>query len=207
MHTTIAYFARHGQTTLNASNCFRGHLNPDLDAKGRQDAKELADYFAPIDLAAIFYSDKNRSTETADIISKNHPNVESFGTNALWPLNVGDFSGKKKDAETQAQMDWYVDNPSVQIPGGESLNDFKGRIRPCIVEALKLADMAGKPVLVVAHSSVMHEVSSMFAGHHHAALVKPGGVIEVSEENGRIVARPIIKPDVVNIGSRQDTIS
>lgn len=186
---------------------FRGRLNPDLNEHGRRDAEELSKYFAPIDLAAIFYSDKNRSAETADIISKNHPNVESFGTNALWPLNVGDFSGKKKDAENQAKIDWYVDNPTVSIPGGESLNDFKGRIRPCIVEALKLADMAGKPVLVVAHSSVMHEVSSMFCGDHNAALVKPGGVIEVYAENGQIHARPIIKPDLTKIGSRQDTVS
>ena len=98
------------------------------------------------------------------------------------PLNVGDFSGKKKDAAAQEQMDWYVDNPSIKIPGGESLNDFKGRIRPCILEALMLADKAGAPVLEVADSSVMHEVSSMFCGHHNKALVKPGGVIEVYAE-------------------------
>lgn len=207
MRTTVAYFCRHGETTLNASNCFRGRLNPDLNENGRRDAEELEKFFAPIELAAIFYSNKSRAEETAGIIARKKSGIQCFGTESLWPLNVGDFSGKKKDAAAQEQMDWYVDNPSIKIPGGESLNDFKGRIRPCILEALMLADKAGAPVLVVAHSSVMHEVSSMFCGHHNKALVKPGGVIEVYAENGGLHADPIIKPDATKINSKQDTVS
>jgi alpha-ribazole phosphatase len=205
--TVLAYFARHGETTLNKSNCFRGRLNPDLNTNGRQDAEELAKFFEPIQLSAIFYSNKNRSEETAGIIAQKKSGIKCFGTESLWPLNVGDFSGKKKDAENQAKMDWYVEHPSVPIPGGESLTDFKNRIRPCIMEALELANKAGAPVLCVIHSSVAHEVSAMFEGHHHAALVKPGGVVEVYTENGQIHARPIIKPDAMKMDSRADTIS
>jgi len=205
--TTLAYFVRHGTTTLNAKNCFRGTMNPDLNEEGRADAKRLAEYFGAKDLSALFYSNKNRSEETAGIIAQRKPRIRCFGTESLWPLNVGDFSGQPKDDKNQAKMDWYVDNPSVSIPGGESLNDFKSRIRPCIMEALEIANKSGAPVLCVVHSSVIHEVSTMFEGHHSKALVKPGGVVEVYTENGQIHARPILKPDTTKIGSRQDTVS
>ena len=205
--TTLAFFARHGTTQTNADNCFRGNLNPDLNTEGRQDAEKLAEYFQDKDLSALFYSSRNRSTETAGIIATKKPGIKCFGTESLWALDVGDFSGQPKDANNQAKMDWYVANPSVPIPGGESLGEFKNRIRPCIMEALEIANKSGAPVLCVVHSSVIHEVSSLFAGHHNKALVKPGGVVEVYTENGQIHARPILKPDVTKIGSAADTVS
>jgi len=203
----LAYFCRHGQTSLNKSNCFRGTMNPDLNEEGRQDAEKLADYFKAKDVSALFYSNKARSEETAGIINNKLPGVKCFGTESLWPLNVGEFSGKPKDGENQSKMDWYIAHPSVPIPGGESLNQFQGRIRPCIMEALEIANKSGKPVLCVVHSSVIHVVSTMFEGHHSKALVKPGGVVEVYTENGQIHARPLLKPDTTKIGSRADTIS
>ena len=204
--TTLAYFVRHGTTTLNASNCFRGTMNPDLNTEGRQDAEKLAEYFKTKNLSALFYSNKARSEETAGIIALKHPGIRCFGTESLWALNVGSFSGQPKNADNQAKMDWYVDNPSVSIPGGESLNDFKSRIRPCIMEALEIANKAGAPVVCVVHSSVIHEVSEMFCGHHSKALVKPGGVVEVYTENGQIHARTLLRPET-KIGSKQDAIS
>ena len=205
--TTLAYFVRHGTTTLNAKNCFRGTMNPDLNPEGRQDAEKLAEYFKAKNLSALFYSSKARSEETAGIIAQKQPGIKCFGTESLWALNVGDFSGQPKNADNQAKMDWYVDHPSVPIPGGESLGEFKNRIRPCIMEALEIANKSGEPVLCVVHSSVIHEVSAMFCGDHKSALVKPGGIVEVYTENGQIHARPLLKPDSTKMGSRADTIS
>ena len=203
----LSYFCRHGRTNLNAKNFFRGSMNPSLDDTGRRDAEELADYFAGKDISAIFYSDKKRSTETAQAIARKKPEVPCYGTDALWAWNVGKFSGKEKTEENQAALDEYIDNPDRPIPQGESLNGFKSRVRPCIMESLEIANRSGKPTINVVHSSVIHELGDMFNQNSTSTLVKPGGVAAVYAENGRIVARPLLKPNKEKIGSRADTVS
>ena len=207
-NTIVSFFVRHGQTTLNAQNMFRGAMNPDLNAKGRQDAHVLAKYFEPIDLSVIFYSDKKRSTETAHIISKRKPGIGCFGTPNLWAWNVGKFSGKEKNAENKAELEYYIQNPDIPIPEGESLNEFKSRIQPCIKEAIQVADAMGAPTLCVVHSSVIHEVGSMINGSNTSSLVEPGGVCAVSydSEHGILSASPIFKKTTQEPG-RVDTVS
>src|ERR1700733_10936993 len=203
----LAYFVRHGRTNLNAKNFFRGSMNPSLDATGRADAEELATYFCPIDVSAIFYSDKRRSHETAEIISGKKPDVPMYGTDALWAWNVGEFSGKEKTPENQDKLDEFIQNPDVPIPQGESLNGFKSRVRPVIIESLEIANKTGKPTMNVVHSSVIHELGDMFNKNSASTLVKPGGVAAVYEQDGKLFARPLLKPDSTKIGSRADTVS
>lgn len=205
--TVIAYFVRHGQTTLNKNQCFRGRMNPPLDGTGRQQAERVADFLADKKISVIFYSDKARSKETAETIARKHPEVPIYGTDALWALDVGNFSGQKKTPENQEALDHYIENPSIQIPGGESLNQFKARVAPCIMQAMEAGNQMGAPSVSVVHSSVIHELSTMLCGHHSQCLVEPGGAVEVSTEAGQIIARPIINPSTQKIGSKQDTIS
>ena len=207
MSTTLTFVARHGQTTLNASNCFRGAMNPNLNDKGRRDAHVLANYFEPINLSAIFYSDKRRSTETADIIAGKKPGVYCHGTPSLHAWNVGEFSGQPKNAENKAKLEYYIQNPDIPIPQGESLNTFKARIQPCIMEALNVANDSGAPVLLVVHSSVIHETGAMINKDTTSALVEPGGVAAICTENGQLLAKPILKPDFTRVSGKADTVS
>lgn len=208
----VLYAARHGNTVLNQKNAFRGSMNPDLAPEGVEDAEVLADYFEPLELSAIFYSDKKRSTQTADIIAAKKPDVECYPTKSLWAWDVGMFSGEEKTPENVEKLDYYVQNPNITIPEGESLNGFKDRVRPCIREGLEIADRCGAPVLFVVHSSVIHEIGAFInAGDHNSALVKPGGlaVIYADIPNNRFVAKPELKEDTAaeRAPKRADTIS
>lgn len=205
--TTLLYAARHGETTLNASNSFRGTANPPLNENGRTDAEELANYFEPICLSAIFYSDKIRSAETADVIASRKQGLPCFPSSALHAWNVGMFSGQQKSEENLIKLEYYIQNPTIPIPEGESLMSFKSRIRPCLVEGLELANQAGKPVLFVVHSSVIHEVGSMIEGSHGATLVKPGGIAHIYESGGQLHAEPLLKEAPKPTGRQADTIS
>jgi broad specificity phosphatase PhoE len=207
--TTLVYLARHGSTVLNDSNRFRGSANPPLDSKGFRDAAELAKFFAPIKLSAIFYSDRLRSTQTAEEVAKSKPDVPCVGTSSLWAWDVGFLSGKEKNAENTAKLEEYINDPSRAIPEGESLNAFKKRIRPCLYESMETANRAGAPVLLVVHSSVIHEAGDMLNGHPASALVLPGGVTEICAVNGRAVARPVFKTDHerLNTSNQADTVS
>lgn len=208
--TVICYFVRHGETTLNAANCFRGAMNPSLNADGRREAHQLAKYFDGMEFAAIVYSDKLRSHETAGVIASKHPSTDIFGTENLHPWDVGKFSGQPKDKANVAELETYVQNPDSPIPGGESLNEFKNRVRPCIREATEIANRVGKPVLCVVHSSVIHELGSYLNNDDHTScLVEPGGVaaIHYDPENGVMGASAIHKAIIPPPAQRADTIS
>jgi broad specificity phosphatase PhoE len=202
----LVYVARHGQTTLNKDQCFRGNKNPPLDATGIKQAHQLAHLFSNIDISHIFCSDKVRATNTAEIIAaaKSSPIHKS---ESLRALNVGDFSGQKRTPEAEACLQRYIDHPDEPIPGGESLNEFKSRIRPCIQQAIDLFMECGEPPLIVAHSSVVHETGAVLYGDHKSVLVHPGGAIAIFVKDGKLGAEPIFKPIVPPPGSGAETIS
>lgn len=194
--TILCYIARHGSTKLNGkADCFRGPLDVPLDEKGIRDAHQLGYYFQDCELfPTIFCSSKTRTKETARIINNQraeklaiHPNDD------LCAWNVGYLGGKPKDDENEAIVDHYCANPTEQIPEGESLNEFKFRVRPLIKEAIEAADRSGLPVLLVAHSSVIHEVGSMLYDDHKSVLVEPGGVAAIYYDGDSLQAEPIFK--------------
>ena len=203
--TAVCFVARHGRTALNASNSFRGQANPPLDSVGVKEARELAELFAPIEISHIFCSDKQRATQTADIIAEVE-NAQVHTSAVLRALDVGEFSGTKRTPESEANLQTYLDDPDTPIPGGESLNDFKQRIGPCLQEAVELFSKCGVPPLIVAHSSIIHEIGTLLKGKHTALLVEPGGAIAVFFNGSKLDAEPIFKP-LKAPGSHAETIT
>lgn len=200
----LVYAARHGTTTLNAAGCFRGPINIPLDDAGVADAKRLAMYFKGQHLAGIFASDKIRAIDTAKAIGV-HNQAPIMVNSNLQPLNVGAFAGKPK-AENEKEFMAYIRNPDVQIPGGESLSQFRARVQPVIQGAVRLAVQAGVPVLIVAHSSVIHEIGNLINQDHVSTLVKPGGVAAIYLEGGKLKAAPLYRPEPTS-GLNVDTVS
>ena len=205
-NSVLTYIARHGRTELNANNSFRGNANPPLDSVGIEQAHELAKLFSNINISHIFCSDKQRAVKTAEIIAaiKGCPIHKS---ETLRALNVGTFSGQPRNAKSEAALQEYLDNPDTTIPGGESLNEFKARIGPCIAEAIRLCEECGIPPLIVGHSSVVHEAGAITTGNHKAVLVQPGGAIALHIQNGRLQADPFFKPLKVSPDSKAKTIT
>jgi broad specificity phosphatase PhoE len=202
----VVYVCRHGSTALNAQGCFRGHNDVPLDQQGVRDAHKLASLFENIDIAHIISSDRIRAMSTAKIIA-DRKGMEAVGTPSLHAWDVGEFSGQPKDEANKAELEWYVQHPRTEIPDGESLAAFKARVRPCIIEAMDMADHAGEPVLLVGHSSIVHEVGDMFYDDHYSLLVEPGGAIAIYVEDGKVKAQPIFKERTAVVKSSADTVS
>lgn len=189
----LFYLGRHGTTELNQEDRFRGPLNIDLDEKGRQDAEELSDFFHRIKIGGITTSDRHRAMETAltvgspkGITPHVDPNLRSW--------NVGYLAGQLK-SEHQDEIKHYVDNPDEQIPQGESLNQFRQRIRPMFQKAIAMRQKSGKPHLLLAHASVVREASNIFNHDPDKGLVHPGGAMAVMHTPKGIAAVPIFKAD------------
>lgn len=193
--TVLVYLARHGTTVANQNNEFRGPLNFPLDKKGIRDAHQLGFYFKDMELfPVIFCSSKIRAVDTARIINEAREEPLKVQQNdGLCAWNVGFLGGKEKTEENEAVIDYYASNPELAIPKGESLNDFKFRVRPLIKNAIEIADRSGLPVLIVVHSSVIHEVGSLLYDDHKSVIVEPGGVAAIYYDNGKLEAEPIFK--------------
>jgi broad specificity phosphatase PhoE len=189
----LVYIVRHGQTVLNKEDAFRGPLNIDLDKTGWKQANTLKEYLKDECFSYIFCSDKKRAVDTAEKIAEAHPDLPVQQNHGLRAFNVGFLGGKPRNEENQKLIEYYVKNPDVQIPDGESLNDFKARVRPLIKEAIELALESGNPVLLVAHSSIIHEVGDMIGGHHQYTLVEPGGVACIFVQDGELDAAPVYR--------------
>lgn len=195
---------RHGSTDLNAANRFRGNANPPLSALGLREANQAAHYLQPIDISFIVASSKQRSETTANIVSlakavdvdSDCPfNLKPVLNPDLFPWGVGEFSGKPKSKENLDKLQYYIDNPDIPVPGGESLSDFRYRVRPLIKEAIDIGIECGTPGLIVVHSSVIHELGILFNNDHASALVKPGGVAVVHISDGRLRAQAVFRPE------------
>ncbi len=192
--SVLCYLVRHGTTILNQQNRFRGSRNVPLDAAGYRDANKLAALFEPIDLAFIFTSPKQRALETAKIIA-DRKGMQPEVNEGLLPWDIGDFGGLEKNAENVQRIQRYICEPDVPTPGGEALDSFRGRIHPLVLDGVRIAEHLGKPVMIVGHSSVIHEASALIVGDHMACKVKPGGVVAVYVEDGILRACPIFKQD------------
>jgi|SRR5581483_11341476 len=190
----IFYAARHGTTVMNQQHVFRGNSDPPLDKKGFRDAHELAFYLEPIELSYIFTSDKKRTLQTSEVIRQGR-NIEVVTNAGFRPWNIGDFGGMKKDDETINELQQYINNPDKEVPGGESLNSFRRRVRPLFKELYELALTLPCPPLLIAHSSVIHEIGDVFGDHHEDAHVKPGGLSAIFWDGHDVDVEPIFKAD------------
>ena len=199
----LVYCVRHGDTQLNAADCFRGNKDVLLNADGKRDADTLSKMFAPMDFGAIVSSDRRRAKETAERIANPHKQKIEYDMN-LRAWNVGTFSGKPKNDENLRLLDFFVEHPDQVIPDGESLNAFKERIKKAFANLYEKAVSTGRPIMAVSHSSVVHEIGSMIYGHHKSVLVDPGGAVAIYMQGGRLAAKQIFKPRIEDIMSDID---
>jgi probable phosphoglycerate mutase len=61
---------RHGETDWNAEHRWQGHADVPLNARGRDQAKALAEELAPEGVDAIYASDLSRARDTAEIVGE-----------------------------------------------------------------------------------------------------------------------------------------
>src|SRR5208283_378362 len=135
----LVFLARHGETELNKVDSFRGPMDVPLNKKGWQQANIQKTFLSGEDFSYIFTSDKIRAKDTAEKVGEAHPDIPIIVNHNLRAFDVGILGGQPKNEENQKIIDYHVTNPDIPIPDGESLNDFKTRVRPLISEAIKIA--------------------------------------------------------------------
>jgi len=159
------YLIRHGTTTVNGENRYRGRRDIPLDAQGYQDALETARLLRHAGLAAVYTGPLRRTIATAQIVADaaGIPDVRilSWLTNLDYGLWEGMTADEAAMNDPEA-FELYRSSPFLAAcPQGERLADARSRM----VKALRLMGSRhpGGSVAAVTHA-VMLRLTLLEAG-------------------------------------------
>ena len=156
---------RHGQSEWNALNQFTGWKDPDLTAKGIEEAHNAGRIInnLEINFDLVFTSALIRAQNTAEIILKeiNQP-LSTIKNQALNERNYGDLAGLNKDDARKRWGDEQVHiwrrSYDIPPPGGESLKDTGERVLSFFTKEILPHVCEGKNVLVAAHGNSLRSL-------------------------------------------------
>jgi broad specificity phosphatase PhoE len=147
----VILLARHGETDDNVPpQRVQGHRDPGLNARGREQARELGESVAGAGLAALWTSHLQRARETAEIVG------EAVGLarrvdERLAESHRGAWEGRLLEAiereEPERWEAWRRGGASFRFPGGESLAEHQRRV----LAALDDVAAGALPALVICH--------------------------------------------------------
>ena len=158
---------RHGSCDPPAPDgLIGGRSDPELNARGREEAAAAGERLRGEDVAAVFVSQMRRAQETAAPILAQHQ-LEQIVADDLGEIYLGEWeghgiasrgaSGDPELARVFAEQRWDL------IPGSEDIDVFGARVRRG-VEAAADAGRDGAVVVVVTHSAVIAEFLRQITG-------------------------------------------
>jgi 2,3-bisphosphoglycerate-dependent phosphoglycerate mutase len=193
MNTLIALLSRHGQDPENQTNHFRGRIDEPLDDKGKQQAQDLADFIIQrYTVERIVSSPLLRALETAEIIAQQF-GLPVIQERSLMSMDTGFLTGEDQD-EFKDVYQFFLENPSLKIPRGESQDDLHERIGGFFEQELK----NGIFTLYSAHSSSGVVLANLARGNRDLDpgidhLTEPGGLCEVHWDGGSYEIVPVFQ--------------
>jgi broad specificity phosphatase PhoE len=191
------YVVRHGTTTLNVQNRYRGRRDVPLDAQGWADAVEAARALSPLGLAAVYAGPLRRTINTAQVIADECRIPDVRILHGLVNLDYGEWEGMT--AEEAAMFDptafqLYREDPSAAAcPNGERLAAAQDRME----EAIRLIGgrHPGERVAAVTHAVMIRLLAAQLlktSGPEWRIPVGRGSLtkFEVEGEDIRLIDAP-----------------
>lgn len=147
---TIIFLVRHGETVDNARQIMQGQTQGELNARGREQALQVAGRLAAEHLDAVVSSDLRRAIQTAEIIARPHGLTVST-TPLLRERDWGSFTGRFiPDLRNEVWPD--------DIESEEALLE---RARSFLINMT--ATYPGKRVVAVGHGIINKAVLAVYA--------------------------------------------
>lgn len=185
------YLIRHGTTTLNVQNRYRGRRDVPLDAQGWADAVEAARALSATGLAAVYAGPLRRTINTAQVIADECRIPDVRILHGLVNLDYGEWEGMT--AEEAAMFDpesfqQYKQAPEKAVcPNGERLTDAQARM----IEAIKLVGErhGGERIAAVTHAVMIRLVAAKLLdlpGDRWRIPVGRGSLTRFEVQNGEI---------------------
>ena len=157
------YVVRHGETTWNKEEVFRGRKDIPLNDTGLWQAERTGTFFADKGVSAIYSSPLARARQTASKISE-ASRVPVKVDDAFIDMDFGPWEGLSLAAVQRRfpqQLDTWRKYPHrFRIQGAESLAQVRKRVRKGLQEAT--AD--GPVVVIVTHRVICKLLALHFLG-------------------------------------------
>src|SRR5215218_2937553 len=132
------YLVRHGTTTMNVENRYRGRRDVPLDAQGYQDAVDAARALSPRGLTAVYTGPLRRTIATAQIIADEARVPDLRILHGLNNVDYGAWEGLTADEAAMFDPEGFTlyrtDPGRAVCPSGERLSDAQQRM----LDALRL---------------------------------------------------------------------
>jgi broad specificity phosphatase PhoE len=164
--TCQIYVVRHGTTTMNVENRYRGRRDVPLDAQGYQDAVDAARQLSGVGLAAVYTGPMRRTIATASIIADEARVPDLRILHGLNNVDYGVWEGMTADEAARQDPEafaLYRTAPDLAVcPAGERLTGAQERI----LDALHLIGQrhAGETVAAVTHAVMIRLVVAKLTG-------------------------------------------
>ncbi len=130
---------RHGQTTWNTAEIFRGRADVPLDETGVRQAELLGDYLSTEKLDFVYSSPLKRAVATAQAIARPQ-GLEVNAVENLTDFDYGEWQGlphaEVRERYPELYRDWQDTPEQVRIPGGESLAEVRARAMPFLEDTV-----------------------------------------------------------------------
>jgi len=158
MTTTRLCLIRHGETAWNAERRLQGHTDIPLNAKGKMQARQMAQALKDSGVAfdVLYTSDLKRAADTANAVVELFK-VKAQVDSALRERHFGGLQGLSiseapllKPEIWQAHISRDLDH---QLEGGESIQQLAIRVQVLLDRIQK--QHAGKTVLIVSHGGTL----------------------------------------------------
>jgi broad specificity phosphatase PhoE len=201
--TCLLYLVRHGTTTMNVENRYRGRCDVPLDAQGYQDAVDAARELSRVGLAAVYTGPLRRTIATAQIIADEARVPDLRILHGLTNVDYGAWQGMTSDEAAIYAPDafaLYRSSPGrAACPLGERLSDAQERM----IEALRLIGHrhAGETVAAVTHAVMIRLLVAALSGVDDESWRIPvgrGSLTEVRIRDDHIVVAALPAGDDVD---------
>lgn len=118
---TTFYLARHGETEENLAQIFQGHLPGHLTEHGKEQARTLGQSLRDIRFDAFYSSDLRRTTDTADLLRAEAPQLPSYTpTSLLRERDWGEITGLPLSAVDVNHFPETVENVPALLARAEA---------------------------------------------------------------------------------------
>ncbi len=189
--TCRVYLIRHGTTTMNRENRYRGRRDVPLDAQGYQDAVDAARFLSQRGLSAVYTGPLRRTIATAQIVADEAGVPDIRILHGLTNLDYGAWEGMTADEARTYDPDsffQYREDPLQCVcPNGERLSQARERF----LESLQLMGgrHGGEAVAAVTHAVMIRLMLTSvrdLPGERWRVPLGRGSITEVELENGEL---------------------
>lgn len=175
--TCRLFLVRHGTTTLNKENRYRGRRDIPLDAQGYQDAVDAARCLSRAGLTAVYTSPLRRAIATAQIIADEARVPDLRILHDLTNVDYGAWEGMTaEEAEIfdPEAFALYKASPSrAACPLGERLSDAQHRMMAAL--QLMASRHPGETVVAVTHAVMIRLMFVQISGIDDETWRRPVG--------------------------------